>query len=68
MIKRSTKIRQITKRLDDEGHDEFHLRIPVYLVISDSGQVSLEHLLLSWYPSQRGFKDLNEFQSPVKVL
>jgi hypothetical protein len=25
-------------------------RIPVYLVIYDSGQVSLEHLLLSWYP------------------
>jgi len=25
--------------------------IPVYLVIYDSGKVSLEHLLLSWYPS-----------------
>jgi len=23
-------------------------------VIYDSGEVSLEHLLLSWYPSQRG--------------
>ena len=28
------------------------LRILVYLVIYDSGKVSLEHLLLSWYPSQ----------------
>ena len=28
------------------------LRILVYLVIYDSGQVSLEHLLLSWYPPQ----------------
>ena len=28
-----------------------YLRILVYLVIYDSGQVSLEHLLLSWYPS-----------------
>jgi len=28
-----------------------HLRILVYLVIYDSGYVSLEHLLLSWYPS-----------------
>ena len=27
------------------------LRIPVYLVLYDSGWVSLEHLLLSWYPS-----------------
>ena len=27
------------------------LRILVYLVLYDSGQVSLEHLLLSWYPS-----------------
>ena len=27
------------------------LGILVYLVIYDSGQVSLEHLLLSWYPS-----------------
>ena len=26
----------------------------VYLVIHDSGQVSFEHLLLSWYPSQIG--------------
>jgi len=25
---------------------ECHLRIPVYLVIYDSGQVSLEHLLV----------------------
>ena len=30
----------------------FCLRILVYLVIHDSGWVSLEHLLLSWYPSQ----------------
>ena len=30
-----------------------YLRILVYLVIYDSGYVSLEHLLLSWYPSQR---------------
>jgi len=29
-----------------------NLRILVDLVIYDSGQVSLEHLLLSWYPSQ----------------
>ena len=29
-----------------------YLRILVYLVIYDSGKVSLEHLLLSWYPSQ----------------
>ena len=28
------------------------LRILVYLVMCDSGQVSLEHLLFSWYPSQ----------------
>jgi len=28
-----------------------YLRILVYLVIYDSGEVSLEHLLLSWYPS-----------------
>jgi len=26
------------------------LRVLVYLVIYDPGQVSLEHLLLSWYP------------------
>ena len=26
----------------------------VYLVVYDFGQVSLEHLLLSWYPSRRG--------------
>jgi hypothetical protein len=30
----------------------FFLRILVYWVIYDSGQVSLEHLLLSWYSSQ----------------
>jgi len=30
------------------------LHILVYLVIYDSGEVSLEHLLLSRYPSQRG--------------
>ena len=29
-----------------------YLCILVYLVIYDSGQVSLERLLLSWYPSQ----------------
>ena len=29
-----------------------YLRILVYLVINDSGEVSLEHLLLSWYPSR----------------
>ena len=28
------------------------LRILVYLVIYESGKVSLQHLLLSWYPSQ----------------
>ena len=28
------------------------LRILVFLVIYDSGQVSLEHLLYSWYPCQ----------------
>ena len=28
-----------------------YLRILVYMVIYDSGWVSLEHLLLSWYPS-----------------
>ena len=27
------------------------VRILVYLVIHGSGQVSLEHLLLSWYPT-----------------
>ena len=31
-----------------------YLRILAYLVIYDSGQVSLEHLLLSRHPSQRG--------------
>jgi len=31
-----------------------NLRILVYLVIHDSGQVSREHLLLSRYPSQEG--------------
>jgi len=31
---------------------EVNLRIQVYLVTYDSGMVSLEHLLLSWYPSQ----------------
>ena len=30
---------------------EFNLCILVYLVIYDSGYVSLEHPLLSWYPS-----------------
>ena len=30
-----------------------YLRILVYLVIYDSAEVSLEHLLVSWYPSQR---------------
>ena len=29
-----------------------HLRIRVYLVIYDSGEVSLQHLLLSQHPSQ----------------
>jgi len=29
----------------------FYLRILVYLVIHDYGYVSLEHLLLSWYPA-----------------
>ena len=28
-------------------------RIPVYLVIDDSGLASLEHLVLLWYPPQR---------------
>ena len=35
-----------------EGSD-LNLRVLVYLVIFDSGQVSFEHLLLSWHPSQR---------------
>ena len=30
---------------------QHNLRVLVYLVIHDSGWVSLEHLLLSWYPS-----------------
>jgi len=30
-----------------------YLRILVYSVTYDSGSVSLEHLLLPWYPSQR---------------
>ena len=34
------------------------LRILVYLVTCDSGWVSLEHLLLSWCPPQRGYEDL----------
>ena len=33
------------------GSDQLSLRILVYLVIYGSGQVSLEHLLPSWYPS-----------------
>ena len=33
-------------------HPSMFFRILVYLVIYDSGQVSLEHVLLSWYPSQ----------------
>ena len=32
------------------GGDGGHLHILVCLVIHDSGKVSLEHLLLSWYP------------------
>jgi hypothetical protein len=32
------------------------LRIIVHLVMYDSGQVSLEHLLLSWYLSQRVYR------------
>jgi len=43
-----------TKREQLERFAGFYLRILVYLVIYASGQVSLEHLLLSWYPSQRG--------------
>jgi len=39
-------------------HDFF--RILVYLVIYDSGQVSLEHLLLSRNPSQRGLWHLKK--------
>ena len=31
-----------------------YLRILVYLVICDFGEVSLEHLLLSKHPSQKG--------------
>ena len=30
----------------------FHLCILVYLMIYDPGQVSLEHLMFLWYPSQ----------------
>jgi len=33
-------------------YQEVFLRVLVYFVISDSGWVSLEHLLLSWYHSQ----------------
>ena len=29
-----------------------YLRILSYVLMYDPGQVSLEHLLLSWYPSQ----------------
>jgi len=35
-----------------DGPTEYFLRILVYLVIYDSGKVSLEHLLLSRHPSQ----------------
>jgi len=45
-------------------HSHF-LGILVYLVIYDSEQVSLEHLLLSWYPSQSQ-KDLHI--SPTNAL
>ena len=38
--------------LHDECEFNIHLRLLVYLVIFDSGWVSLEHLLLSWYPSR----------------
>ena len=31
-----------------------NVRILVHMVVYDSGEVSLEHRLLSWYPSQRG--------------
>ena len=34
----------------------FYLRILVHLVIYDSGQVFLEHLLLSWYPFHDSFQ------------
>ena len=34
------------------GLHGYFLRILVHLVIYDSGQVSLEHLLLSWYPTE----------------
>ena len=34
-------------------HWSIHLRILVYLGMHDSGQESLEHLLLSQHPSQR---------------
>ena len=49
------------------GWDAFNLRLQVYLVVYDSGRVSLEHLLLSRHPSPslesiKGLKDyhLNE--------
>ena len=40
------------RSLLDSSNDDLRssLRILVYLVIYDSGKVSLEHLLLSWYP------------------
>ena len=44
--------RGILPLLDGARPQLFFLRILVYLVIYDSGWVSREHLLLSWYPSQ----------------
>jgi len=36
----------------------FNLRILVYVVMYDSRKVSLEHFLLSRYPSQRGLESV----------
>ena len=48
-------LRQSELRYDSNfGPSHYYLRIRVDLVIHDSGWVSLAHLLLSWYSSQRG--------------
>jgi len=44
-----------------------NLRILVYLVIYDSGWVSLDHLLLSWYPSQSVMNE-NPLSQPALSL
>jgi len=54
---------------------EFKLRLLVYLVIYDSGKVSLEYLLLSWHPSHvscfsphRGLQKLSARNGPHKAV